>query len=591
MAEKWKSCSLAVSLAVASLTKNWDLARKLASLSEQLNADYLYEDALRQWVDMGVEWDAKQLAHEYSLKQESTQIKFKAMLFGWLLANTNQWDDAIRQMMIAIGETWGTVAEWLEALDIMSKLDLTDLEEVAQVIWWTVEEATKITKWIRKKISHYIWSDYSVVTSGSQIKAEAVQKKLEKEIKQSKDIITKAKNVLWRKTYKDVNKDLVRLQNAAKDNKKYWSTKAWRNEIRKLATKYWTPVNKDSLERYLNKIIDAQKTLESESKILDELTKEYNDALKLDLKIVEDWQNPYNYVWADWEWKFNKTYNKDISERVLEYWQYALARTLLTDKWGIPQSVYDILAKTVRQAVKKWQVINYLDEDLTEDWILDEDRTLDELLSRAYTNTEQLVSDWQLRNTYRQRLISLASDWELSHKDVSYLESLFRTMRLAWEWAWFADSFKYTALLDNANELWIKVPKNDGKEFWNSIIDFFQDPEYDKLILNKSISLKWGVELTHRQLLELVSWMLNDVNIYRLIASNDYTDSAILDIAWKYLVWDAKQWNKKLLSLVSAVKEIPTTDDTRWVILKAITGKDIPADTKVWFFDFRSFLS
>lgn len=591
MAEKWKSCSLAVSLAVASLTKNWDLARKLASLSEQLNADYLYEDALRQWVDMGVEWDAKQLAHEYSLKQESTQIKFKAMLFGWLLANTNQWDDAIRQMMIAIGETWGTVAEWLEALDIMSKLDLTDLEEVAQVIWWTVEEATKITKWIRKKISHYIWSNYSVVTSGSQIKAEAVQKKLEKEIKQSKDIITKAKNVLWKKTYKDVNKDLARLQNAAKDNKKYWSTKAWRNEIRKLATKYWTPVNKDSLERYLNKIINAQKTLESENKILDELTKEYNDALKLDLKIVEDWQNPYNYVWADWEWKFNKTYNKDISERVLEYWQYALARTLLTDKWGIPQSVYDILAKTVRQAVKKWQVINYLDEDLTEDWILDEDRTLDELLSRAYTNTEQLVSNWQLRNTYRQRLISLASDWELSHKDVSYLESLFRTMRLAWEWAWFADSFKYTALLDNAKELWIKVPKNDGKELWKSIIDFFQDPEYDKLILNKSISLKWGVELTHRQLLELVSWMLNDVNIYRLIASNDYTDSAILDIAWKYLVWDAKQGNKKLLSLVSAVKEIPTTDDTRGVILKAITGKDIPADTKVWFFDFRSFLS
>ena len=590
MAEKWDSCSLAVSLAVASLTKNWDLARRLADLSEQANMQYLYEDSLRQWVDLWIEWDAKQLAHEYSLKQESTEIKFKAVLFWWVLANTSQWDDAIRQLMQAIRETGGTIAEGLDFLDIMSKMDLTWLEDVAKIIGGTVEDATKITEWIRKKINNYIWTNYSIVTSGSEVKVNKVKKNLEKQIKDSEKIIKKAQNVLWEKTYKSVDKDLNRLKNWAKDNKKYWNTKAWKEEIRKLAEKYWKAPNKKVLENYLEDISNAQKTLEEQNKVLETLTKEYEDALKWDLQIVKDGQNPYEYVWPDAEWKFNKTYNKDISKRVLDYWQYVLARTLLTDAWDIPQSIYDVLIKTFKQASKKW-VTNYLDEDLTEDWILDENRTLDELLSRAYINTQQLVSDWQLRDVFRQKLISLASDWDLTTKDVAYIESLLNTMRFASDWAGFSDVFKYNALLDNAKELGIKVPKNSGERLWNSIIDFFQDEDYDKLIQNKTITLKWWIEVTHRQLLELVSWMLNDVNIYKLIASNEYTDSTILGIAGKYLVWDTRGGNKRLLSLISAVKEIPSTDDTRWVVLKAITWKDIPEGTNVGFFDFRSQLS
>jgi hypothetical protein len=50
--------------------------------------------------------------------------------------------------------------------------------------------------------------------------------------------------------------------------------------------------------------------------------------------------------------------------------------------------------------------------------------------------------------------------------------------------------FKYNALFDNAKELGIKVPKNSGERLWNSIIDFFQDEDYDKLIQNKTITLK-----------------------------------------------------------------------------------------------------
>ena len=589
MAEEKKSCSLAVSLAVASLTNNWELARRLADLSEQANMEYLYEDALRQWVDMWIEWDAKQLAHEYSLKQESTEIKFRSVLFGWLLANTAQWDDAIRQLMEAMAETWGTVAESKYLLDLMAKMDLSSMEEVAQAIWWTVEEATKIMEWIRKKVNSYLWSNYSIVTSGSQVKAKKVQEQLEKKLKESEELLISAKATLWDKTYKWVNKDLARLKNWAKDNKKYWNTKAWRDELNKMADKYWKPHNKQKLENYLEDIVNAQKVVDEQTKKMEILTKEYLDALNWDLKIVEDWQNPFNYVWADAEWKFNKSYNKDISKRVLDYWQYVMARTLLTDTWDIPQTVYDVLTKAIKQATKKW-ITNYIDEDLTEDWILDEDRTLDELLSRAYTNTWQLSSNGQLRDIYRQRLISLASDGDLTSKDVSYIESLFRTMRLSWEWAWFADVFKYNALLDNAKELWVNVPKSDWRALRDSIFKLFQDENYDSLILQQKILLKNWTELTQRQLLELVSWMLNDLNIYKLIASNDYTDSAILDIAWKYLTWNAKEWNKKILSLISAVKETPTTDDTRWVILKAITGKDIPDGTNVWFFDFRSFL-
>lgn len=588
MAEK-NSCNLAISLALASLTNNWDLAKRLADLSEQMTQQSLYEEGLRQGADLWIEWDAKQLANEYSLKQESTQIKFKSVLFGWLLANTAQWDDAIRQLMGAIKETWWTVAEALGLLDTMSRLDLTWLEDIAKIIWGTVEEATTITEWIRKKIAYYTWSNYSIVTSGSQVKAEKVQKQLAKQMKEAEDLIKEAERTLWDKTYKSVNKDLNKLKNWAKDNKRFWSTKEWRSVVNRMADKYWQPHNKEKLQNYLQKISDAQKTLQEQQNVLDVLWKELSDALNWDLKIIEDGQNPYLYVGADWEWKFNKTYNKDISKRVLDYGQYVLARTLLTDTGTIPQSVYDILIKTFKQSTKKW-VTNYLNEDLTEDWILDEDRTLDELLSRAYTNTQDLVSNWQLRNTYRQRLISLASDGDLTSKDVEYIESLFSTMRFAWDWAGFSDVFKYTALLDNAEELWVRVPKKNWKWLRDWIVDFFQDENFDALLTQQTITLKNGTELTQRQLLELVSWMVNDINITKLIMSNDYTDSAILDVAWKYLIWDKNLWNKRLLALITSVKKAPTTDDTRWVILKAITWKDIPEWTKVGFFDFRSML-
>jgi len=305
------------------------------------------------------------------------------------------------------------------------------------------------------------------------------------------------------------------------------------------------------------------------------------------MKIIEDWGNPFNLIeWSD-QWRFIKWFNAEPSKRAQQYWQYVLARALLT--WGkdLPQEIIDVIKSSIN-----WWVVNYLDEHLTEDWILDEDRTLDELLARAYTNTADIANNWQLRDIYRQRILSLASDWEISLKDVDYIESLINTLQFAWSGSGFSDVLKYEYLTRAARNLWIDVPSSRWKDFWNSIINLFKkdQKEFQRSIAWDFVKLWNWIELTNRQLLELVADMLWNININKLIASDTLTDRELLNIAWKYLIWDAVAWWNRLIELFSAAKNAPATDDTRWIILKTITGQNIDKWVKVWFFDFRRWL-
>ena len=581
-------CKLsAMTLALRALVNNEELTRRLADIAEEGNSAALFGDALREWVVESV-----RDANEYTLKKESADIKFKAVLFWWVLANTRQWDEALDLLAQEIKNTHWTVAEWLNLVELISEMDLSWLEEAARVVFnTTTEEASKIVEEMRVKISNYIGSEYSVVTSGSSIKADKVIKSLDKEIDDAVAKLDKAKELLWEKTYNDVDKDLKRLKSQPKNNSKYWSTKEWRAETNKLADKYWKPHNKRILENYLEDISEAKKIVSEQSDRLEILSKTYQDALNKDLKLIEAGQNPMEYIGADAEWKFIKWFDNSVSQRAKQYWQYALARTLLTDWWDIPQSVYDVLVKTVKWATGSW-IVNYLDEPLTEDWLLNEDRTLEELLTRAYTNTKQLVSDWNLRTIYRQQLIALASDGELTKQNVEYIESLLNTMRLSEVWAGFSDVLKYNSLLQNAEDLWLDVSKYSWATLRRDITDFLEEDAFDTLLKRwNTITLKRGLQMTHRELLELVSNMAWSLELKKAIAINQWTDNDLLRVAAKYLIWDVTDWVKRLKDLIWVAKENPVTDDIRWVILKAITGKNVPEKTKVAFFDFRKELT
>lgn len=588
MAEENKSCSLAVHLAMAALRWNEEMMLKLVDMSNQMNADYLFHDMLKEWVDFWLEWDALKAAREYTLKWQSVEMKFKALLFSWVLANTSQWDEALQAMFDAIKETWWSIVEWMDLLWLAAKMDLSQFEDVAKALWADVEAAKKFTEEVRQKISNYIASEYSVISTGTTVKPSKMKPKIEKRIAKATEYLDKEKESLW-DAYKDVSKDLKRLQSKPKSTINYWSKKEWREELQKLQEKYKTKsASKREIEAKLSKIKNAEDTIKNWENDLKRIDDEYKAALEADLKVVKDNQNPFNYMWPDSEWKFNKEFNNNISNRVLEYWQYALARTLLTSDSVLPQSIYSTLVKLVKQYSWDW-VSNTSWAKITEDWILDADRTLDELLAAAYINTKQLCDDWQLRMLYRQRLISLVSDWALSMDDASLVNTMMETLRFSWEWAGFSDILKYSILKDNATELlWRWTISLNGKELRDNIVSIFKRDDFDKLITSwDTVTLNDGSKITTRQLLELVTTMTNEVSLYKLIASNDFTDKQILDIAWEYLVWNAEEWRQKIINLVNVVRKNPTTDDTRWVVLKALTGKNVSKETPVWFFDFR----
>lgn len=595
MAQEIKWCEVsAFTLALSIVAENPELANKIADLSEYANAAALRHDALIEGAMQWMEWDIKQIAHHYSLKEESANMKLSAAIFWWVFANSRQWDEALQIIADEIAKTAWTSIEWLDLYRMIQNLDLSSINEIAKSFTnWNIEEAKIIVEDIKSKLSYYVWSEYSVVRSGSKVKIAEEQKRLEKELNDANKQLDEARKVVWDKKLKQLDKDYETIQKIRDgvDNKINWKTAEWKAKVQKIGAKYW--INSQSAKTVgekLQKLVDAKNTIDELSNTTKILQKEYDDAMKWDLKLIADNKNPINMVSWDEEWRFIKDFNAAPSDRVMQYGQYVLSRALLTSGRKIPQAVYDVIVNSIKAA--SWgSIVNFLDEKLTEDWILDESRTLEELMARAYTNALDLVEDGNLRNIYRQRLIELTSSWAISLKDVDYIESLMNTLDFAKAWAWFSDVLKYTELLSSASWLWLKVPWNDWRALWDSIINLFKRDDFEKALTWDFVKLWNGMELSSRQLLELVSDMLNNISINELIASGKVTDRTVLDVAWKYLIWDAKQWWDRLLSLFDMAKTAPSTDDTRWIILKTITWWDVPTDANVGFFDFRKWLN
>lgn len=598
MAKKIEWCQVsAYALALGIVAENPELANKIADLSEYANAASLRHDALVEWAMQWIEWDIKELTHHYSLKEESADMMLSSAIFGWVLANTRQGDEALRIIADEIKNTNWTAAEGIDLYRMIQNMDLSNLTDVAKTFTeWDLKEAKEIVDNIQEKLSYYVWTDYSIVRSGSKVKVAAAQKKLEKEYNEAQKLLDDATETLWEVSPRTLKKDYdtikkYRAYTTTWDYKYNWRTPEGQAEIRKIWAKYWLDTSSaKTVEQKLEKLMDAKKTIDENKDIAKRLKKEYEDAMKWDLKLIEDWKNPINMVSWDEERRFNKWFNANPSDRVMQYGQYVLSRALLT--WGkdVPQEIYDTIVKAIESAWK-WTVVNFLDEHLDEDWIMDESRTLEELLARAYTNPMDLVNSWELRAIYRQRLIELASDGVVSTKDAAFIESLMNTFSFSKAWAGFSDVLKSTDLLRAAQDLWLSVPGNNWEKLWESIVNLYKRDDFSRAIIWDFVKLWNWMELTTRQLLELTTQMLNNTNINKLIASEAFTDKDILAIAWKYLIWDAKLWGERLKSLFELAQQAPATSDTRWVVLKTITGRDIATDAKVGFFDFRKWLT
>jgi len=335
------------SLALSIVTSNPELASKVCDLAEQAADAWLRSDALKEWALQWIEWDVKSLSHDYTLKEQSADMKFKAVVFWWLFDKTAQWNEALRIISDEILNTWGTVSEWIELYNMIDNMDISSISDVARVMTnWDLQAAKDIVNDIHRRLSYYISTNYSVVTTWDPVKLAWVIKKYEKAIKDAQKKIDDALKKTWWKQLRHIDWDLDKVNNLK------GTTIEWKKALAKIWKDYWIEDWKRLKERLTKKLTELKKAkdaLESarkEKKAL-KAAKEYKEALAWDMKIIEDWGNPFNLIeWSD-QWRFIKWFNAEPSKRAQQYWQYVLARALLT--WGkdLPQEIIDVIKSSI----------------------------------------------------------------------------------------------------------------------------------------------------------------------------------------------------------------------------------------------------
>lgn len=624
MAGENKPCNEALILALTILTQNEELSKQLIKFSEQSQTAWMQSDAYKRLSDEWTEWNIAQAEANANLLKEWADIKFKAAVFASVLWWTEFWDEAVLALVEEMKNWWNNIAEALNILDAISTTEFSDIKKIAEIIWWSAEEADNLIKNTRDKLTSYIWGEYSIISSWSTLRVKKAQNRLKKELDAAEKRLEGANKQLENNQWKlktQVSKPMPKkpydtlLKNVEADLKiiewekwSYWISNEWKAKIKKLSKKYWFDYEKKtdlyaflSRVKHDNEVILAnqakanaiRKEIKANKWEISKLTAErdiilweYNNALKSDLKLIKDWKNPFNFVEGDWEWKFIKDFNDNPDIRAKQYWEYVIARTFLTDDWTIWQEVYDMLSKLIKDNTKQW-VENYVDTKLTLWWVNSPDRTLEDLMWWVYTHIRQISEDWQLRQAIKDRMIQLATDEKLSKADMKFINDIINLYRFADAGIDFSNVLIYQKLSNVWASLWLNVGISEGRALYKWISDFFLRDDFEKIITSWQTFRINKRELNTRQLLELSAAIIWDNNITKAIASEKWWDKDILKIAGSYITWDKELWNKKFIQLLNAVRATPTTDDTRWIIFRAISSENVPGGTKIAFFNTR----
>ena len=307
----------------------------------------------------------------------------------------------------------------------------------------------------------------------------------------------------------------------------------------------------------------------------DEVKKLHKDAMEQ----IAKWENPKNFVKLDSEWAAIKKVYWDNPVAAGKAWsQFIMARELLSDGW-----IDDWVLKAFQEMGA---------ENLTWDLTLDQiakywEWDLDKLLARAYTNTEQLYRDWELRQAFREKLEELTAWMRVSADDIKKANSIMKTMQFAEQWATFSDIITADNAIRSARKRWYNV--SDGTAFLNSLKAFARKMDEDAKLLDKPIVINW-VEMKPLDVIQIIYDITWDENILKLLRIGFYNDWTILSIATSRLLWWNKEAASKILRLFAKAWEQPRVTNVRDISLKAITWSDIKEWAKVGFFDFRQSL-
>lgn len=327
-------------------------------------------------------------------------------------------------------------------------------------------------------------------------------------------------------------------------------------------------------------VASAKKALKDKKIDEKEYEKRIKNAHKEAMNKIAKGENPSGFVPLDNEWQAIKKVYWDDPKMAWRAWsQYIMAREFLAD-WGLDE---DLL-----KAFEFWW--EELLWDLTPEWIA-KCTDLDQLLARAFTNTEQLYRDGALRAVYRDKLSELAS-WEiLTEKNAKKMRTLVKVSLFAEEWATLSDVLLDNRAYTSMKDMGYKVTERQWSQIYNDLRSFAR--AYNASIEKWEVNF-WdtatkiaGQEVQPKDILQLIYDITWDKNILALVEAWNFSDWAILNMATQKLLWDNEKAKTALIKLFKKGKEWNKITNSRWVFLRAITWLEVPDWANIAFFDYR----
>jgi len=307
----------------------------------------------------------------------------------------------------------------------------------------------------------------------------------------------------------------------------------------------------------------------------EEITAAIKDLMWQDKDLISRWLTPHNFSKPDAEWTTIKNTVSDPEEQFRRRWQYCLGKAIIG---RVNNKVLKEINKIVKAENTVWK--------LTAQQI-DSTNTLEELMARAYTNTQDLVEDWLLRDSFSNRISQLLANKQITDKELEFWEDLIRVSRFAEEWAAFSKIVLYKAVKDEAEKLWIKV--GNPKKFTENIYKTIKDDKFLSKIDDKGmVTMADDTKIAANDLLVLLTLATWDKRIPRLLRSWEFSDSSILWIATQVALGNSETATRKIIQLIGKVKEMPNLWDSKDLALMTLCWSKIQPWAKKWYFDYRS---
>lgn len=306
----------------------------------------------------------------------------------------------------------------------------------------------------------------------------------------------------------------------------------------------------------------------------EEITAAIRDMMGQDKDLISKWLTPHNFSKPDAEWTTIKNTVSDPDEQFKRWGQYCLGKAIIG---RVDNKVLKEINKIVKVENTVWK--------LTAQQI-DSTNTLEELMARAYTNTQDLVEDWLLRDSFYNRLSQLLANKQITNDELKFWEDLIRVSRFAEEWAAFSKIVLYKAVKDEAEKLWIKV--GNPKKFTENIYKTIRDDNFLSKIDDKGmVTMSDGTKIAANDLLVLLTLATWDKRIPKLLRSWEFSDSSILWIATQVALGNSENATKKIVQLVGKVKEMPTLWDSKDLALMTLCWSKIQPWAKKGYFNYR----